>query len=357
MGAQMEWNDYHWDWETPDDVREFVDLVLGNHDVYNYAYETLSDIGDENFYFQWWSPVQNAIKEMAQKFSRSELEVSMEHLLAPEGNFVECDPAIFDALLKYVAGFPSEYPKFSNAIRIFLDPNEIEYTSDWWDFTWYPFVSAEFTSTFWGPETMARSASVGPEFLTAIFRLSFIAETPYKSFRARVALALNPNSPKEILEFLFANKGNNDWLLSHQGVEGLILYEGGKYSINEEIESLEELRANADQTEKFEYPTTNKWSSGPGAEYIENLLDIEWEADSARTCLLAALAKNPGLEADQYRELAIVEHPLVRYFLSVNPSIPSNVKAVLDAEKPTFTYKPYGSHPSWTDDVTLGANA
>ena len=351
--GEFDWNDYTWDWKSPDDVREFVDLVLENHDIYEYAYDTLSGNGSENFYCQWWAPVQDAINTMAKNFSRSDLEESIEHLLAPEGDYVECDPAIFDALLKYVPGFPVDYPKFSEAIDNFLEAGA-EYTSDWWDFTWYPFIGAEFTWTFWGPETMARSKNVDPELLTTIFTLSFNAETPYKSFRSRVALASNPNSPKEILDFLFLNKDNNDWLINEYEEEGILLFENGKYSINEDFETISSNRSDAELTSNFRFKTDDRWSSGPGAEYVENLLDIEWEADSARTCLLAAFAKNPALEIEQYEELGREEHPLVRYFLSVNPSIPSNLKEVLAAEKPRFTYKPYGSHPQWTDEVTLG---
>lgn len=349
--TEIVWNDYSWDWKTPDDVREFVDLVLENHDSYEYAYETLSDLGNENFYCQWWSPVQDAIKVMAQKFSRSDLEESIEHLLSPEGDYVECDPAIFDALLKYVPGFPADFPRFSDAIENFLEVGA-EYTSDWWDFTWYPFEGAEFTWTFWGPETMARSENVSPELLRTIFKLSFNAETPYKSFRSRVALASNPNSPKEILDFLFLNNENNDWLINDREDSGVLLFEDGKYSINEDVESISFLRGEAELTNSLRFATDNRWSSGPGAQYVENLLDIEWEADSARTCLLAAFAKNPGLEILQYEELAKVDHPLVRYFLSINPSIPGNLKELLDSEKPTFAFMPYGSQ--YAEEVTLG---
>ena len=352
--TDFEWRTYDWRWNSPEDVRTFVETVLEQHDVYEYVYNDLSGSGSENFYTQWWGPVQEAIKEIAVKFDKSDLEASIEHLLAPEGDYVECDPAIFDALLKYVPGFPAEYPKFSDAIKIFLDPEE-EYRTDWWDFTWYPFIGAYFTWTFWGPETLARSKNVSPDYLTRIFLLSFNAETPYKSFRARVALATNPNCPKEILDFLFTNRESNDWLINDKEEEGVLLFQGGKYSINEELDSISELRDDADLVEGFRYPTDDMWSSGPGAEYIENLLDVEWEADSARTCLLAAFAKNPGLEAHQYQELAKATHPLVRYFLSVNPSIPEKLKELLQTEKPTFTFTPYGGR--YVDDVTLGLTA
>ena len=351
--SEFDWNEYGWDWKTSDDVKEFVELVLENFSTYEYAYETLGNSSDENFYCQWWGPVQQAVKSMAEGFERSDLEDSIMHLLAPKGYFVECDSAIFDALLKYVPGFPSQYPNFADAIEKFLWRDE-NGSSDWWDYSWYPFISANFTWTFWGPETLARSPSIDPGYLTKIFLLSFNAETPYKSFRARVALATNLNCPTEILEFLYENRNSVDWLLNDVEEEGVLQFENGRYSINEELETITERRQDAELTQSFRYPTNTNWSSGPGAQYIANLLDVEWEADSAQTCLLAALAKNPALADEKYIELAKVEHPLVRYFLSQNRSIPDKLQKRLQEEKPTFTYQPYGSHPSYTDEITLG---
>lgn len=348
--SDFDWNEYGWDWQTPDDVREFVDIVIENHSTYEYAYEDVGGSGGENFYCWWWGPVQEAIKTIAANFEKPDLERAIEYLLAPEGNFVECDSAIFDSLLKYVPGFPIEYPKFTKAIDIFL--GDSEYTSDWWDYSWYPFIGAEFTWTFWGPETMARSTKISPEYLTRIFLLSFFAGTPYKSFRARVALATNPNCPREILNFLFENRDSVDWLINDNEQEGVLLSEGGKYSINENLESLPVLRTKAELTQSFRVPTNDQWSSGPGAEYIENLLDIEWEADSAKTCLLVAFAKNPALQEQQYIELAKSEHQLVRYFLSLNESIPAHLKEVFQVEMPSFTYMPYGSRSA--EEITLG---
>ena len=331
-----------------------MELVLENNSTYEYAYETLRDSGDdENFYLQWWHPVQQAVERMAKSFNQSDIEDAIMYLLAPEADFVECDPAIFDALLKYVPGFPNKFPKFENAIEVFLE-RDASYTSDWWDFSWYPFISANLTWTFWGPETLARSPNVDPQYLTRIFLLSFNAETPYKSFRARVALATNPNCPPEILEFLYTNRNSVDWLLNDVEEEGVLLCEDDKYSINEDLKSISERRKDAELTQSFKFPTDTNWSSGPGAEYVANLLDIEWEAENAQICLLAALAKNPALTDEKYLALASVEHPLVRYFLSQNQSIPKNLRTHLDGEKPTFTFKPYGSHPRYTDEITLG---
>lgn len=351
--SKFDWYEYGWQWKTPTDVKEFASLALESFSSYEYAYEYFEDSDDEDFFTYWWSPLQQSIKNMADEFKQSDLEDAIGHLLAPEGHFIECDPAIFDALLKNVPGFPSQYPKFADAIEVFLH-RDASYSSDWWDFSWYPFISAEFTWTFWGPETLARSTNIDSRYLTRIFLQSFNAETPYKSFRARVALATNPTCPTEILEFFYTNRNSVDWLINGAEEEDILLREADLYLINENLESIAERRKSAELTKSFRYPTDINWSSGPGAEYVANLIDIEWEADDAQTCLLVALAKNPALTDEMYLELAKVEHPLVRYSLSQNQSLPLNLREVFDKEKPTFTFKPYGSHPRYTDEITLG---
>ena len=152
---------------------------------------------------------------------------------------------------------------------------------------------------------------------------------------------------------MYSNRNSVDWLLNDVEEDGILLCEDDKYSINENLESISERRKDAELTQSFRYPTDINWSSGPGAEYMANILDVEWEADNAQTCLLAALAKNTALTDEKYLELAKVEHPLVRYFLSQNRSIPTDLRTLLDDEKPTFTYQPYGSHPRYTDEITL----
>lgn len=352
--TDFEWDEYDWKWSSPEDVREFVDIVLENHETYEYAYPEFSDSGDENYYSQWWTSVQYAISHMGKTFSREDLEVAIEHLLAPEGDYVECDPAIFDGLLKFIPGFPVDFAKFNDVVEVFLGDGN-DYTSDWWDYSYYPFIGAELTWTFWGPETMARSRNIDPKYLTRIFVLSFIAGNPYKAFRARLALATNPNCPSEILDFLFSNRNNADWLIYDEDEEGVLSSEQGTYSINDGIDSIEQLRENAALTEAFKYPSDSDWSSSPGAHYVANILDIEWDADSARTCLLAAFAQNSALSQSYLTEIAKEEHPLIQYFLSQNPSIPKELQEYFAAKAPTFSYVPYGSNPRYTDEVTLGA--
>jgi len=346
------WYDYDWNWKTPQDVREFVDLLLENFENYEHALGSLEDLGFDNFYTLWWCSTQDAIARIAMTFNDVQLKESIRYLLAPEDEFVECDAAIFDALLKHVDGFPSKYPEFSEYLEIVLSKDK-DYTSDWWDYSWYTFEGRDLTWTFWGPETLARSVNVDVAYLRRIFLNSFIDGTSYKTFRARVALAMNPNCPPDILEFLWENKDGSDWLVNDPEEEGLLLTNNGTFSLDEDNESLEARRTIAnDVANSFYYETSEMWSTAPGAEFMENLFDILWEAEDARTCLLAAFAKNTSLEASKYEELLKASIPLVTYFLSKNPSIPTEMKAQFALENPTFTYDPYDNSTDG-EEVTL----
>jgi len=338
--SEADWLEYNWNWKSPDNVREFVDEVLKVHEEYEYAWGSLSENGAENFFTQWWCPVQDAIRHIGSNFGAEDLIESIGHLLAPNGEFQECDPAIFDALLRYVEGFPNKYPGVYQYLELILS-RDATYTSDWWDFSWYSFEDRYLTWTFWGPETLARSTNVDHAYLTRIFLLSFNSETPYKTFRARIALAMNRTCPESILNFLFENRNSADWLLNDPDEEGILIYDNGTYSIDENVESLEEMRAVADQTLSFDYESDEYWSTGPGAQYMGNLFDISWEAEDARTCLVAAFARNTALTLAQYEELLKEGHPLVKYFLYKNPSIPTELKVRFSLEFPTFTFIPY----------------
>jgi hypothetical protein len=188
---------------------------------------------------------------------------------------------------------------------------------------------------------MARSKNIDSKYLRRIFETSFVAENSYKSFRARVALATNPNCPNDIIDFLYTNKDTSDWLLNDVEEYGVLVRTDNEYRIDETIDELEECRKTALMALDFKIPTDDRFGSGPGAEYVENLLDIQWEADSARTCLLAAFAKNTNLSESQYEELYKETDPLVRYFLSKNPSLQKELKVALALESPTFTFTPY----------------
>jgi hypothetical protein len=343
----FEWLDEpgFWNWKSPEDVKNFVEDCL-ERNVYEYAWGTIDHLGEESFHTMWWESVQESIEAIVKKFSEADLRTSIGFLL--QGDFDECDPAIFDALLKYVPGFPQKYPEFNEYLESVMPEDSL---SDWWEYSWYPFETRFFTWTFWGPETMARSIHVDPIYLTRIFNNSIRAENSYKTFRARVALASNPNCPKEIVEFLWANRDSENWLLrDYEEEDDLIANLEGTYVINSNHPSIEEIKDEAKLTLDFQVDTTERWDSGPGAQYIENLLDIQWEADSARTCLLAAFAKNTNLSQAQYADLYKETHPLVRYFLSKNPSLHEELKVALVLESPTFTFTPYDGDQ---DEVTL----
>jgi hypothetical protein len=336
LGELEFWVQYDWNWKSPSDVKEFV-VVATERETFNYAFGTLEIYGYQEYIDHWWNPVQDAIALMAKNFSRADLSESINSILFPEGNpYSECDPAIFDAFLKFVPGFPNDFPESTK----YLD-RIAQAGSDWWDSSWYPLLDSNITWTFWGPETMARSKNIDAKYLRRIFELSFSAVNSYRSFRARVALATNPNCPEDIVEFLWTNRDSENWLLNYHEGFGLLSQIDGKYLIDETVAELEKCRDTARLALRFGIATDGTFDSGPGAEYVENLLDIQWEADSARTCLLAAFAKNTNLSESQYEELYKETDPLVKYFLSKNPSLQKELRVALALESPTFTFTPY----------------
>lgn len=344
------WIEYDWAWKSPSDVMKFVEVAT-ERETFEYAYGTLQDYGYDQYMDHWWNPVQDAIALMAKNFSRKDLSQAINCLLFPEGNpYSECDPAIFDALLKFVPGFPNDFPDSNEYLDKVMPENG---SSDWWDFSWYPFISRNVTWTFWGPETMARSKNIDPIYLRRIFEASFVTINSYRSFRARVALATNPNCPEDILEFLWTNRDSENWLLNDFEEFGLLTHIDGKYLINVTVAELEECRKIARRALGFRIDTNETFDSGPGAEYVENLLDIQWEADDARTCLMAAFAKNTNLSESQYEDLYTETDPLVKYFLSKNPSLKKELKVALALESPTFTFTPYDGDPAYAEEVTL----
>jgi hypothetical protein len=345
LGELEFWIQYDWNWKSPSDVKDFV-VVATERETFEYAYGTLQNFGYEDYMGHWWYPVQDAIALMAKNFSKEDLSKAINYILYPEGHpYSECDPAIFDALLKFVPGFPNDFPDSTKYLEKIVQAG-----SDWWDSSWYPLISRYVTWTFWGPETMARSKNIDPIYLRRIFEASFVAINSYRSFRARVALATNSNCPKDILEFLWTNRDGENWLLNDYEEFGLLTHIDDKYTINETVAELEEYRKTALMALDFKIPTDDRFDSGPGAQYVENLLDIQWEADSARTCLLAAFAKNTNLSESQYEELYKETDPLVRYFLSKNPSLQKELKVALALESPTFTFTPYDGDQ---EEVTL----
>ena len=68
---------------------------------------------------------------------------------------------------------------------------------------------------------------------------------------------------------------------------------------------------------------------------------------------MAAFAKNTNLSESQYEELYKETDPLVRCFLSKNPSLKKELKVALALESPTFTFTPYDGDPAYAEEVTL----
>jgi hypothetical protein len=101
------WNNYNWNWQSPNDVKQFVDDAI-ERGVYEYAYGELGDMGSEGYYTTWWLNVQGAIEAIAKRFSTSELNASLEHFL--HGDFDECDATIFDAISKVCPGLSQGIP-------------------------------------------------------------------------------------------------------------------------------------------------------------------------------------------------------------------------------------------------------
>ena len=174
-------------------------------------------------------------------------------------------------------------------------------------------------------------------------------------FRARVALASNPICPSEIIDFLWENRASADWLLRGGEPEesGVLVLVDGRYSIDEDFNDLEQSRDDAAQILNFDFPSDENWESSPGAQYVKNLFDIEWQAEDATTCLLVAFAKNSSLTPERYHQLHKEKNPLVRYFLSKNPSIPIEIEKALEAEHPTLSFRGYDEKSSGAVDGDL----
>ena len=81
-----------------------------------------------------------------------------------------------------------------------------------------------------------------------------------------------------------------------------------------------------------------------GAAVLDTLFNISMEGQTARECLLASFAKNPGLPEDKYEELAKEDSDLVRYMLSKNPGIPKTLAVQLALEGCTFTNTPHSGN-------------
>lgn len=344
------WSEYDWKWASPSDVAEFVAAALET-ETYTQAREVLEY--DETWQDQWWYMVDSTIENMVSSFTKGDLFASVGYLLNPmlsddmpmDGG----DHAIFSSVMKHLPGFPAQFPNGLSYLT--------KYYEEWCEFSWHHIESRTSIWTFYGTEILAKSPYVPAEFLRRIFEESFWnLNNGYEIFRVRIGLAMNPNSPKEILDFLFANANSDHWLLKDPDEIGVINKSSGKYEINLNTTD-DSILANylneAKQINNFDYPTSEYMRDAPGYEYLENLFDIQWEASNAGEALLAAFARNTSLDEGQYRELFKSDHPLVRYYLSKNQALPKDLKELLEVEKPTFTYLPYDGEVGYIEEETL----
>jgi hypothetical protein len=343
------WNDYNWDWKSPADVKKFVDDAVET-DCYGYslgAFGVFSeDVTAEDWYFNYWSPVHGAIKEISQKFSETDLKQSVDILMKPFPDYDEGDPAIYDALLEYIPGFPQAWGEYADTLET--------YVRDWSEFAWYCPIGREFTWTYFSAETVAKSPQISSEFLQAMFDETWIDGAyshPNRSLRIRLALATNPSTPQAILHFLFTHRNTADWLLQDKEEVGLLISQDNKYLINETAVGIAALREEAEETRKFRAVTGEMWYDCAQPEYIDHLIGIDYEASDASQALAMCLAMNPAITEEMCDGLSSMESEPVTYLLSKNPGIPTTLKARYALENPTFTFQPVMS--TYADEETL----
>jgi hypothetical protein len=344
------WEDFDWDWRSSADVKKFVDEGLRTHVIESSWQEfgvQSGVIDSESWVILWWFNVQEAIQKISRDFSAEELSKSVVELMRPmEEVSTGGDQAIYDALIKYVPGFPSRYPEYSNSIEVYDDV--------WCEFSWLSMGDWRyFLWIFYGRDNIAKSPDVESSFLQSMFDKSFHYEHQHQALRVRIGLAMNPSTPAPILEFLLRNRHGVDWLLHDGNGDDLeiLLFENNSYEINSELIELDDLRSNAEELLVFEYPATNSFEDCPGVEYMENLFGHQILFKDANEALNVALAMNPGLSSSNLEGLAREPSEYVRYFLSKNPSIPIESKVEFALTQSTITFQPYGSNI--VDPITL----
>ena len=343
------WNDYDWNWKTTGDVQKFVDDAVESG-CYEYslgAFGVFTDgVEAEDWYFNYWNPVHEAIADIAKNFSESEMEAALDILMKPFADYSDGDPAIYDALLESLPGFPVKWDKYADTLN--------EYTRNWSEFAWYCPIGRAFTWTYFSAETVAKCHWIPAAFLREMFEETAVGgffDHPNRLLRIRLALATNPNTPTEILNFIFENRHNADWLIYDPEESGALVLEDGRYRINEDVEGFKELRAEAETTRKFQAATGDMWYDCGQPQYIDHLAGIDWEATDATEALLMCLAKNPALPEEFYDQLAAEDSAPVTYILSKNLGIPDTMKARFALENPTLTFQPVMS--TYADEETL----
>ena len=347
------WNSYDWDWKNSADVENFIDEALrtgvledswGGFGVFNGN----DGMDSEDWVNYWWCNVQESIEKISKTFSTEELNKSLAQLMRPmEAIQSGGDQAIYDALIKYIEGFPSSFPEYASTLAI--------YDEVWCEFSWLSMGDWRYCLwIFYGRDSIAKSPNVNPDFLKSMFEKSFHYEHRHQALRVRIGLAMNPATPAPVLKFLVENRNGADWLLhdsSFEDLEIVFLDDDGNYQINSDLDELEELREEASDLFAFNYKSSNSFEDCPGVEYMENLFGEQITFKDAGQALKAALAKNTSIESRILDELAAEENPFIQYFLSKNKSISELLKVRFALLEPTVTFQPYGSDIA--DKVTL----
>lgn len=347
------WNSFNWDWENSADVENFVNEALRTgvledswqgFGVFNGG----DGMDSEDWVTFWWSNVQESIEKISKTFSAEELKKSLAQLMRPM-EIIQSggDQAIYDALIKFIPGFPSSFPEYASTLAI--------YDEVWCEYSWLSMGDWRYcTWIFYGRDNIAKSPNVNADFLKFMFEKSFHYEHRHQAFRVRIGLAMNPSTPAPVLKFLVENRNSADWLLHDSTGEGLKIVfadEDGDYQINSDLDELAELREQANELFAFSYEYSNSFEDCPGVEYMENLFGEQITFDDAGQALKVALSTNTSVESRILDELASEENPFVQYFLSKNKSISEELKVRFALLKPTVTFQPYGS--SIADQVTL----
>ena len=344
------WREYDWDWRSSSDVKKFIDEGFRTHVIE----ESWGEFGvgsgvidSEEWVTLWWFNVQEAIEKICKEFSDEELSKSVIELMRPM-EVVETggDQAIYDALIKYVPGFPIRYPEYAKSLEV--------YDEIWCEYSWLSMGDGRyFLWIFYGRDNIAKSPNVPSAFLQSMFDKSFYYWHQHQALRVRIGLAMNPSTPAPVLEFLYRNRHGVDWLLHDSNSDDLqiLLFENNSYEINSDLPELDDLRSAAEELLVFEYPATDSFDDCPGVEYMENLFGHQILFKDANEALNVALAMNPGLSTSDLEGLAHESSDYVRYFLSKNPSISIESKVEVVLAQSTITFQPYGSNI--VDPITL----
>jgi hypothetical protein len=342
------WNNYSWNWKTPADVQEFIETAI-EQGMYEDSVEIMGL--DENWYTNWWLPAQDAIKRMISTFNEEDLSESVRYLLEPFEDYYTIDFAIYDAILKFLPGFPSEWSEYENSLD--------KYYENSCEFSWLTTEGRYFTWTFYGPESIAKSKWISRNFLRRVF-INSIWLSDYNSiqqaFRVRLAFAMNPNSPVEILNFLWDERNSGNWMATEDDLDedseiSILDISETRIVLNPDSEFFETTRERIDEMEDLSHQIFGNDLELRGAAFLDTLFDIPMEGRTARECLFAAFAKNPNLSEHQYEEIAQEESDFVRYMLSKNPAVPRTLAVQLALEGCTFTFTPHSGNDN--DPITL----